>query len=258
MNKLILATGSDNSYLNKIISYLNSIEINSNFDLNFLIYLGDDDIHLTYKKIKTLKISPSIIESPNQNHCIQHGEFIKSDGFDELVANNDIVFFTDGDVTLQRNLTEDELNKFRNFQDGDVFAGYNESPTQTLKDEFARLYPVGLLPGIFGILPKKFRTDLSKIKIYNTGILAMNKRTWKKLLIEYHRLFPDVDKLFRHYAKQQWLLSFIIGTMNFNIMEMSYEIHNHRHYPSPVGTSVDANNIVYYNDKVVLFRHKWD
>ena len=70
MNKLILATGSDNSYLNKVTSYLNSIEINSNFDLNFLIYLGYDDIHLNYEKIKTLKISPSIIESPSQINCI--------------------------------------------------------------------------------------------------------------------------------------------------------------------------------------------
>jgi hypothetical protein len=258
MNKLILATGSDNSYLNKIISYLDSIEINSNFDLNFLIYLGYDDINLNYEKIKTLKISPSIIESPSQINCIQHGEFIKSDGFDELVAADDIVFFTDGDIILQRNLTEEELNKFRKFKDGDVFVGYNASPVDTLKNEFAKLSPVGFLPVKFGILPVKFRTDLSKIKIYNTGVLAMNKRTWKNLLIQYNRLFPDIDRLFRHYAKQQWLLSFIIGTMDFNIIEMSYEIHNHRHYPSPVGTRVDANNIVYYKDKLVLFKHKWN
>ena len=188
----------------------------------------------------------------------QHGEFIKSDGFDELVAADDIIFFTDGDIILQRNLTEEELNKFRKFKDGDVFVGYNASPVDTLKNEFARLSPVGFLPVKFGILPVKFRTDLSKIKIYNTGVLAMNKRTWKNLLIQYNRLFPDVDRLFRHYAKQQWLLSFIIGTMDFNIIEMSYEIHNHRHYPSPVGTRVDANNIVYYKDKMVLFKHKWN
>jgi len=257
MNKLILATGSDDAYLDKIMPYLNSIENNSNFDLNFLIYLGHDDVNLTCKKIKTLKISSSIIESPNKNNCMQHGEFIKSDGFDELVADDDIVFFTDGDIILQRNLTEEELNKFRKLKDGDVFVGYNASPIDTLKDELARLYPVGILTRIFGILPKKFRTDLSKIKIYNTGVLVMNKRTWKSLLIEYHKLFPEVDRLLRHYAKQQWLLSFIVGTMNFNIIEMGYEIHNHRHYPSPVGTRVDANEVVYYNNKIVLFKHKW-
>lgn len=258
MNKLILATGSDKAYLPKIKPYLDSIENNSNFDLNFLIYLGNDDAHLTYKNIKVLKISPSIIESPNKNNCLQHGEFIKSDGFNEFVADDDIVFFTDGDIILQRNLTGEELNKFRTFKDGDVFVGYNKSPTQTLKDEFVKLHPVGILPGIFGILPKTFRADLSKIKTYNTGVLAMNKRTWKNLSIEYHRLFPEIDKLFRHYAKQQWLLSFIAGTMNFNIIEMGYELHNHRHYPSPAGTRVDADNIVYFNNKIVLFKHKWN
>lgn len=257
MNKLILATGSDNNYLKKIKSYLDSIEKNSNFDSNFLIYLGDDNIKLTYEKIQTLKLSPSAIESPNKNNCMQHGEFTKSDGFNELIADNDIIFFTDGDIILQRNLTKEESDRYRLFKDGDVSVGYNASPIDTLKNEFSRLSPRGILPAIFGILPKKFRKDLSKIKIYNTGVLAMNKRTWGYVLIEYHKLFPDIDKLFRHYAKQQWLLSFIIGTMDFNIIEMSYEMHNHRHYSIPIGTSVDKNNIVYYKEKVVLFKHKW-
>ena len=64
--------------------------------------------------------------------------------------------------------------------------------------------------------------------------------------------------MFEHYAKQQWLISYIIGTENFNIIEMPYYIHNHKHYPSPVGTHQDNNGIVYYDNKVVLFKHKWD
>ena len=70
--------------------------------------------------------------------------------------------------------------------------------------------------------------------------------------------FDFVESAFGHYAKQQWLISFLIGTDNyFNIIEMGYEIHNHKHYPSPIGTTQDKNGNVYFDNKLVLFKHKW-
>ena len=56
--KLVLATGSDEKYINKIKKYLNSIDDNSNFDLNLLIYLGDNEINID-SNVKVLKLSPS-------------------------------------------------------------------------------------------------------------------------------------------------------------------------------------------------------
>ena len=52
--KLILMTGSDEKYIDKIKPYLNSIDINSNFDSNFLIYLNENEIKLD-NKIKVCK-----------------------------------------------------------------------------------------------------------------------------------------------------------------------------------------------------------
>jgi hypothetical protein len=64
--------------------------------------------------------------------------------------------------------------------------------------------------------------------------------------------------MFAHYAKQQWLISFLIGTReDYNIIEMPYHIHNHLHFPSPEGTIQDKNGDVFFNNKKVLFKHKW-
>lgn len=250
MNKLILSTGSDIHYLPKIQPYLDSIEHNSNFDENYLILVDDGDVNFHREKIKLIKFPISNVKCLNSVKCIQHGEFILNDFFIKY-SDNDVICFTDGDIILQRSLTNEELNFLRNLKNGDVFVGYNASPTDTLLDESHRL-------GHNGTNHLEFEYNWSKIKVYNTGVLVMNKITWTNLVNEYITLYPLVDSMFSHYAKQQWLISFIINTREyFNVIEMSYDLHNHRHYPSPVGTRQEPNGDVYFEDKLVLFKHKW-
>jgi hypothetical protein len=249
MNKIILSTGADTNYLGKIQPYLNSITKNSNFDENILVYLSDEKIELNKEGIEVATLSPSMIKIPNFNNCIQHGEFLNSSYFDKF-NDDDIIFFTDGDIILQRNLTEEEQIQYRNFKDGDVYVGYNASPNDTLHDESFRL-------GMKGKTFPEFGVDWKSVKVFNTGVLGMNKKTWLRLIEDYELLFSKVDQMFYHYAKQQWLISFIIGVKEYNIIEMSYDIHNHRHYPSPIGTTQDSNGDVFYNNNKVLFKHKW-
>lgn len=249
INKVILSTGSDSNYLPKIQPYIDSIIKNSNFDDNILVFLSNEEINSNKKEINVAHLSPSLIQTPNKNNCIQHGEFLRSSYFDKF-NDSDIIFFTDGDIILQRNLTEEELTEYRNLKDGDVYVGYNSSPTDTLYDESRRL-------GMNGKTFHEFGVDWSSVKIYNTGVVAMNKKTWSRLIEDYKLLFPKVNEMFDHYAKQQWLISFIIGVNNYNIIEIPYNIHNHRHYPSPEGTYQDTNGDVFYDNKKVLFKHKW-
>lgn len=250
-NKLILATGSNLYYLEKISPYLLSIVENSNFDHNYLIFLGENKIYMPFKKIKVLNVDVRDVICLNSIFCIQHGEFFRSKELMKNTDENDIIFFTDGDMTLQRALSDEEIGRFKNFKDNDVYVGYNASPTDTLYDEAFRLQ-------IKGNNPKYMGEYLKKIKVYNTGVLAMNKKTWLKLVEEYIIHYPVIDSLFNFYAKQQWLISYIIGTQDYNIIEMGYDMHNHTHYPSPIGTKIDEKGIVTYEDKVVLFKHKWD
>jgi hypothetical protein len=244
MNKIILATGSDYKYLDKIQRYLNSISENSNFDRNILVYLGDkNEINREYKNVEISILDKNKLQALNTNNCVQHGEFILSDLFDE-VNESDVIVFTDGDVYLQRPLFDDEYSFMKNIKDNDVWVGYNAGPNDTLQDEFSRLQPTGYV----------FPYNFNNIKCYNTGILCMNKKTWKRLSDSYVSLVGEVDKMFKHYAKQQWLISFILK--DFKVYEMNYDIHNHNIYGAKYGMNVKGSD-VYYFDKKSLFRHKW-
>ena len=250
MNKIILATGSDLNYLPKMSTYLKSIEKNSNFDKNILVFLNNSKINLPYKKINIVNVYPESVKQPSPINCLQHGDFLNSPEWDEIAEDNDIICFTDGDMNLQRNLTEKEINMIRLFYDGDVFVGYNASPDDTLLNEYHRLSPRCALSNDFKYI--------DKIKVYNTGVLMMNKKTWKILLNEYIEKYPEIDPVFGHYAKQQWLISYIINTNNyFNVIEMGYHLHNHTHYKSPKGSVMDNSGIVRFNNDIVLFKHKW-
>jgi hypothetical protein len=250
MNKLILATGANLGYLHKISKYLKTIQDNSNFDGNYLIFLDKDPLTLPLEKVKVSNVYHEDVEMMMSNYCLQHGEFLKSKDFFNETNDDDVIFFTDADMELQRPLSEEEITTYKNFKDDEIYVGYNANPNDTLQDESVRLWPTGYESHLL-------KHELDKIKVYNTGVLAMNKKTWVKVTKEFIELYPEVDKTFTHYAKQQWLLSFIFGTKGYKVYEMPYDIHNHTHYPSPEGSRMDENGTVYYNNKVVLFKHKW-
>jgi len=249
--KLILATGVDINYYQKPVfqKYINSIVQNSNFDKNFIVLLdGEVEIENFYN-IEIASIKSKDISCLNVNNCLQHGEFIKADKLN-LLDDKDIILFSDGDMEIQRNLSPSEENFLLNLKDNEVFVGYNASPTDTLADEALRLDPKNLNSEII-------KEDLTKIKVYNTGVLCMNKKTWSKLVEDYISLFNEVDKMFNHYAKQQWLISYIINTKNYKVYEMSYEFHTHTHYPSPKGITIDSGGLVKYLDNTILFKHRF-
>ena len=61
-----------------------------------------------------------------------------------------------------------------------------------------------------------------------------------------------------NYSKQQWLICYILGNEGFNIIEMGYDEHNHLHFKSPIGTTINEKRDVYYNNNLVLFKHAWE
>lgn len=251
-NKIILAFGADELYLqnDQFVNYLNSVNCNSNFDKNILAYLSKNNIQIPYENIDVFNVNPESVLKKNYNNCIQHGEFLNTSKFDQF-QDGDVIIFTDGDMNLQRNLNEQELAFLRNFKDGDVWVGYNESKNQTLATEAPRLDPRYLN------WMDKFEKNLNEIKCYNTGVLCMNKKTWKTMCGIYINKWDWINETLNHYAKQQFLISYIIGTENFNIIEMDYNIHNHSIYHLPEGSVKESNGLLKYNGEVVLFKHKW-
>ena len=251
MKKIILATAADANYKSRPIfqSFLLSMDVNSDFDGNYVLYMDEETVDEGEGKIAYATFRSSDMKCLNKNNCIQHGEFLNAEIF-RTTSDDDIIIFSDGDMYVQRGLTDTERLFLQSLTDDEVFVGYNASPTDTLLDEFHRLSPTGYLPSFL-------EPNVGSVKIYNTGVLCMNKRTWLRLSELYISMFPELDKMFEHYAKQQWLISYIIGTKGFSVYEMPYDFHNHTHYPPPSGTTIDENGVVRYNDKVVLFKHKW-
>ena len=80
--KKILVTGATENYYNTIVPYLKSIHINSNFDENILITL--DFKKQEFNKVKNYFLSNDFVINKNQNNCLQHGEFLKSEQFNNL------------------------------------------------------------------------------------------------------------------------------------------------------------------------------
>lgn len=246
--KLVLATGSDKKYYHKILPYLDSVQKNSNFDENYLIYMDDEPIKSAFKKIKVSHMLKEYCRAPSPINCLQHGDFLNTK---EMLAldDSDVICFTDGDIILQRRMTTGELEMLRMLGDGDVFVGYNVSPDDNLYDEAQRLtYTGAVVPGLTDI-------DLRKIKVYNTGVLAMNKKTWWRQYNDYVSLWDKVDSMFTHYAKQQWLISYIVNTMGYNVYEMPYQFHSHGHAGIPLGCYFKDGHAM-NNGKKILFRHK--
>lgn len=249
--KLILATGADINYYQKPVfqKYINSIIQNSDFDKNFIVLLDGELEVDSFYNVEVASVKSEDIICLNINNCLQHGEFIKADKFNSL-NDEDVILFSDGDMIIQRNLFPSEKEFLLNLKDGDVFVGYNASPTDTLANEAARLNPTNIESEII-------KDDLTKIKVYNTGVLCMNKKTWGKLVEDYINLFSEADKMFNHYAKQQWLISYIINTKGYKVYEMPYEFHTHTHYPSPQGITINPEGLVKYLDNTVLFKHRF-
>lgn len=248
MNRLILATGADTAYLPRISSYLDSIEAHSNFDANYLVHVGTNRIELNYSKIKVAPLDPSLPQCWQPNWpCVQHGDWLHSPKLQAELNPTDVVVFTDGDMLLQRGLNDSELMLLRTLQDNEVYIGRNKDLNDTLADEAERIQPT---PGyrISGVPD-------TKNPVYNGGVIAMQVQTWLRFYSLYKGHWPVFQDYFHHYAKGQWLISWILGRFGFNVMMQPLSFHCHNHYPTPPESSQDAQGVVSANGQVVLFKH---
>ena len=93
----------------------------------------------------------------------------KCDIFDSF-NDNDIICFTDGDIILQRGLTETEKQQILSLKDNDVLVQYNAGSQDTLLQEGPRL-------------KQKIQIDhsFSQYPCYNTGVVVCNIKTWKQI-----------------------------------------------------------------------------
>lgn len=232
-----LVTHSTRSWLPRIKPYLNSLSRLSPFE-NVLLTV-DFDAHAEYMAdlpwVKAIRV-PKVDGSPEYSDSLQHG------GFLPYVDGNPIVH-TDGDIIMQREPTDAEINWLENI--AGVGCGYNSGPGETLAIEATRLFPKCDIRGAWG--------DLVDAPCYNIGVFVARRATYQNIYNRYMELWPKACDSFGGPQRQQWLVCYVIAELAIPVAVMPYSIHTHGCYPLPAGVSL--NGTLNYEGSPVLFRH---
>lgn len=246
--EIYLVTGVNESYLPKASAYIETMHRNSNVR-NIVITLDFEIPEIyreEYRSVRFVKISSDDVKSPNSNSCMQHGGFLSALDF---VQDDDIIIYTDSDIKMQRGFSAAELDMLGIFGDDCVGASYNESDSDYLSEEAKRLKPNVSIEQLEAGFP-----SINKLMTYNTGVVVANYRTYGKLYDLYNRYWEDFKGMFKLAAKQQWLLSYLIGSY-FKPKLLPALIHTHGKYPVSLRVKEDAGYRFLIGSEMVVFNH---
>lgn len=245
---VILMTAANAAYMPKMTAYLSSVKAHSNFDRFILIYVGDEALP-EIDGVQVHRLPHSAIQAWNSNGCVQHGDWIHAEGFE--VSDLDTVVFTDGDMYLQRVMNDNERKALEGLQVGEVMVGPNQFQGQTLLQEASNL-------GFTGKAIDGFNQErVWKLPVFNTGCIAAKVVTHKAIYQHYVQNWTSFSGIFHHYAKQQWLMSYLIHSLGFKVKNMKHSFHLHNHGADmPSGSRWDVRrNALTFEGEVVLLRH---
>jgi hypothetical protein len=217
---------------------------------------GAEKMVHAFKHIKFIRMSSSEVKAMNPNKCLQHGAFIDK-MIEQLHPNFDhCIFFTDSDITIQRRFDAEEIAKIH---EGKIFVAPNWHDDETLGEELPSLQPKVPLAEFERIFP-----GYQTMRCFNTGVFGAFPHQWKDIYNRYIDLFPVIDPMMGHYAKQQWLLSYILQKHNYPIHDpvspFVKDIHTHGH--EPMKAQRIAKNAItqrgpyfYRGEKPLMFAH---
>jgi hypothetical protein len=182
------------------------------------------------------------------NGCIQHGNFLPylpGDGDD------DVIIVTDGDVRMQRPISDTERGWLEAWPEGLIGIGPNNGPDDTLSSEAARIRP--LLP--IATLAHRFYPDPERPPLCgNAGVLVARRSTWWAFWAAYLRLWLRTAPEFAHIAVQQWTINLTIER-HFSRAVLPLSFHSHGHYGNWMGVE-GWGDVVTLEGSPVLFNHR--
>lgn len=251
MKPIYLVSGINEVYLPHADKYIETMQQNSNVK-NVIITL-DFDVPESYREkhdmIRFIRMPSSDVKSANHNSCLQHGGFLPALDF---VEDSSVIIFTDSDINIQRPFTDEELLEFNSYTDDCIGVNYNKSDHDFLVEEASRLRQV-----IDNEEIEKMYPGIRILKTFNTGVVVANYKTYQRLYELYNQVWNNFGGIFKHFARQQWLISYLIQTNDFEIRILPYSLHFHGHYP--LNLRVDAGRAKYkfcIDSEIVLFSHK--
>ena len=237
--------GSNEQYLPKMGAFLRSLDEHCPFELWYVAVGFETE---PYKRVQAASIDRDLnLGAPPETECIQHGSFL------QVIPGNDddILIYSDGDMIMQRSLTQGEIDWLENFPDGMVSAGWNSGPGETLMDEATRIHPK--------ITPwdtlKIWSTHILHLNCFNVGVLIARRSTWQRIYDAYIERWEKIGTTFEHQGRQQWLICYCFHLLQLQIHVMPYTFHTHAHYQIPDGVE-EIGGLIYYKGEPVLLRHR--
>lgn len=241
-----LVTCANSNYRHRIAPYLNSVEHCSTFD-NVLVQIGDTWELDGLAHWRAVHLPRQLNNgAPGETESAQHGSFLQVLNGDP----GDVIIFTDGDMIMQRALSDDELNWLYNFPAGTFSAGLNSGSHETLMVQATMINPRVNL----AVLGTRFGDLLNRAMGWNIGVLVARRAAYWDMYRDYVRLWPEICGYFGHAARQQWLVNLLIA-QNYKVQRMDYSFHANGHFGIPPGVEM-RNGEAWYNGRLSVFRHK--
>lgn len=240
---MILVTGCNKPYFNRMTPYLDSLRIHADFPV-YLVGVGFEPPAMD--GICTVSISQDEnAGAPRETESIQHGSFASFIN----APSDEVLMYTDGDFIMQRGLNDLERAtlQLKHFQ---AITSWNGGPHETLKTEAGRL---GQQMNDSDIT-KRAGGAWQHLPIYNAGLLVMTKSTWELFHSVYLHWWDWVCEAFSHQARQQWLISFLLSSLRYDVVVAPWHFHAHGHFGLKPGMERRADGI-YADGKKALFRH---
>ncbi len=245
---IYLISGVNEPYIDKAIPFIESVNANSNVK-NIIItldFLATEAQKKRFQNISFIHLDSTKVEAQNPNTCLQHGGFLPAL---TNVAEDDIIIFTDADIIFQRAFSSKELEMFSNLKKAEIGVGYNAAPNQTLVQEFQLLEPI-----IDSDRIPEFFPGAEKFAVYNTGVVIAKKASYQNLYTLYVNEWQKISSTCKHYAKQQWLISYLIQK-NFEPLILANELHTHDHHPIDLRINQEYGHKFCVENTPVAFSH---
>lgn len=269
MKNVFLCTGADKNYFSKRIfnDCLESYSNNTKKVQKYVFLVDNVDADVNTYGITKKYIPWEDIKAKNSNRCIQHGEFVN---FFPECDDEDIIIFTDGDIILQREFSDKELEMIRSLPENTFLANFNYKLNSSLED----IKDPATFGRICDFLKSRYDIEPGELKNYkemNTGVLIGRKKDFKTLSELYAETHQELQSIINHFCYQQYLINVIIGKY-FNYIPLDYSFHSHCHHSIRNGDESYSYNTLrnsgvpsrlildggnyFYDDKVILFAHK--
>lgn len=214
-----------------------------------------DEVEWLHPGVRFVRMTSGELKTQNPKSCLQHGEFLA--GLERCfdLKDDDSVLYTDADIRIQRRLTEDEMELLAR---GEVFVAMNWHDHETLEEEMTALQARVPLEDFDREFPK-----WREMRCFNTGVLGMRVQRWRDLFDLYCGNFKVIDPMLGHYAKQQWLLCWLLQVCKFPLLDPLSEavrnIHCHGHHQrAPIDNRLQRglDGVIHRDGTPILFAHR--